>query len=153
MYNNVTLVGRLGRDPEEKMTQGGTNISKFSLAVNRQKKDDPTDWFDCIAFAKTADFCNKYLGKGREVLVSGKIQIDTWTDKEGNKKSKPSVICDQVKAIGSREASEEQNPAPAFDQSHTTSYSEHLKKIANRAQESKERFMNKDVPPLDSIPF
>jgi len=112
MFNSVTLLGRLGRDPELKATQNGLDVCTFSLAVNRLKGEE-TDWFNCVCFAKTASFASQYLRKGQEVLVDGRIQIDKFKDKEGNNRTKTSIICAQVKSVGRSAKEEESNTKPA----------------------------------------
>jgi single-strand DNA-binding protein len=97
--NSVALIGRLGRSPEIKETNGG-KLAAFSIAVTRNK--DTTDWFDCKAFAKTAEMAEAYLTKGSQIGVSGRLQVETWEGKDGKKNSKVVVIVDRFTFCGPR---------------------------------------------------
>ena len=95
--NVVCLIGRLGKDPELRVTQGGTSVAKFSLAVDRRDEAKNTDWFDVTCFGKVAENTGKYMKKGCMVGVTGRLQQDKWTDKQsGQNKSKVSIIAGQV---------------------------------------------------------
>ena len=80
--NSIIIHGRLVRDPELKTGGSGVEFCKFTVAVDRRKKDDPTDFFDCTAFGKTGAAIAQYLKKGREILVSGRMESNT-TEKDG----------------------------------------------------------------------
>lgn len=105
-FNKIILLGRIGKDPEMKMTQTGKSMVKFSLAVGRdifdKAKEKQTDWFNCVAFGSTADFVNNYLGKGRLVHIEGKMQVDNYTDKDGSKKTYYSVMVNSLKPCDKR---------------------------------------------------
>lgn len=95
MLNQTILMGRLVRDPEVRAVGNGSNAANFTLAVERDYAKDgqkETDFFDCAAFGKTADFISKYFTKGRMMAVVGRLQIRNWTDKEGNKRKSTEVI-------------------------------------------------------------
>jgi len=95
-FNSVTLVGRLVRDPEEKVANSGTVMSRFTIAVDRQKRDeDKADFFNITAFGNTAEFVNKYLVKGRLVLVEGRLQIDQ-VEKDGEMKYYTNILANRV---------------------------------------------------------
>ena len=101
MLNKIFIMGRLTRDPELRRTQGGTPVSSFSLAVDRDFKDKQsgeraTDFIDCVAWRQTAEFVNSYFSKGRMAVVEGSLQIRDWTDKEGNKRRSAEVVADNV---------------------------------------------------------
>ena len=90
-------MGRLGRDPELRHIQHGTPVASFSLAVDRDFKDKGTgeritDWIDVVAWRSTAEFASKYFSKGRMAVVSGRLQIRPWTDKDGNKRHSAEII-------------------------------------------------------------
>jgi single-strand DNA-binding protein len=105
--NKVILVGHLGRDPEIRVSKAGMNICNFSLAVSEKSKDgDTTEWFKIIAFDKLADICGKYLTKGKQVYIEGKIKTSEWTDKDGNKKQSWEVIANNLQMLGSSGQSE-----------------------------------------------
>lgn len=101
MLNHVTLMGRLTRDPEMRRTGSGTPVVSFTLAVdrdfpNKQTGEKETDFVDCTAWRNTAEFVSKYFTKGRMAVVSGRLQIRGWTDKEGNKRRTAEVVADNV---------------------------------------------------------
>ena len=102
--NKVILCGRLGKDPEQNQTPGGLAISKFSLATTDSRKDkngqweDTTEWHNCVAFGKTADYINNYVGKGRLVALEGKLKTSTW-EKDGIKHYKTDIIIDQLVSL------------------------------------------------------
>jgi len=100
MLNHVTLMGRLTRDPEMRRTQSGTPVASFSLAVDRdfgaKDGDKQTDFIDIVAWRSTAEFVSKYFAKGRMAVVSGRLQIRDWTDRDGGKRRSAEVIADNV---------------------------------------------------------
>lgn len=86
--NNINLIGRLTRDPENKIA-GDVELSRFTLAVDRRFKKDgqPTaDFFDCVCFGKTADLVNRYVFKGTKIAVTGEGHINPYTAKDGTKR-------------------------------------------------------------------
>jgi single-strand DNA-binding protein len=111
------IVGRITRDIESKQA-GDSVVAKFGLAVNRKGKDsngqpaDVADFFDCEAWGKTAEFLVKYLGKGRLVLADGTLRQESWTDKDGGKRSKIKVVADRIMPLDSGK-SEDPGAAPA----------------------------------------
>ena len=90
MLNRAIMMGRLTHDPELKTTQAGTQFCRFSIACDRDFKntsgEKETDFFDCVAWRKTAEFVSRYFAKGRMISVEGRMQNRSWTDKEGNKR-------------------------------------------------------------------
>lgn len=95
--NVVCLIGRLGKDPELRVTQGGTSVAKFSLAVDRHDEAKTTDWFEVTCFGKVAENTGQYMRKGCMVGITGRLRQDTWTDKQsGQNRSKVSIIAGQV---------------------------------------------------------
>tara|TARA_R100000458_G_C8258947_1_gene234662 strand:+ start:421 stop:819 length:399 start_codon:yes stop_codon:yes gene_type:complete len=103
MVNKVILIGRLGRDPETRETNSGMMVAELRLATSRGRGDnEQTDWHTVVCFDKTAEIVAKYLSKGRQVYVEGRLQHDSWEDKEGNKKYKTSIIANSVQFLGSR---------------------------------------------------
>ena len=101
MLNHIVLMGRLTRDPELRRTGSGVAVASFSLAVdrdfgNRENGEKETDFIDIVAWRNTAEFVSKYFTKGRMAVVSGRLQIRTWTDKEGNKRRSAEVVADNV---------------------------------------------------------
>lgn len=100
MLNQITIMGRMTRDPEMRRTASGTAVASFTLAVDRDRvqdgKERETDFIDCVAWAGTAEFVCKYFAKGAMAIVSGRLQIRGWTDKEGNKRRSAEVVADHV---------------------------------------------------------
>lgn len=95
--NQVILMGRLTRDPEQRTTTTGKLIVSFSIAVDRAGQDDGADFFDVTAWEKLGELVVKYLAKGRRVLVQGRLRQDSWDDKEsGKKRSKVEVVATDV---------------------------------------------------------
>lgn len=95
--NQVILMGRLTRDPEQRTTPTGKTVVSFSIAVDRQTQDDQADFFDITAWEKLGELVMQYLGKGRRVLVQGRLRQDSWDDKEtGKKRSRVNVTATDV---------------------------------------------------------
>ncbi|MDB5159795.1 MAG: single-strand binding protein [Candidatus Saccharibacteria bacterium] len=95
--NQVILMGRLTRDPEQRTTTGGKTIASFSIAVDRGGDSDAADFFEITAWEKLGDLVIQYLGKGRRVLVQGRLRQDSWDDKEtGKKRSRVEVTATDV---------------------------------------------------------
>ena len=99
-FNLVILTGRLTKDPELKYGASGTAYCKFTLAVNRMKKDDPADFIFCSAFGKTAELIAEYVKKGHQLGVQGRLQQDTY-EKDGEKISKTGVTVDKIEFLES----------------------------------------------------
>ena len=115
--NSINLIGTLGRDPEPKATSGGTQLTKFSVAVNDGFGDKKhVSWFDVTAFSKTAEFVDKYFKKGSKIAITGRLTQETWTSKEGEKRSKVAIIAERVTfadSKGTREPGSDDFDAPA----------------------------------------
>ena len=101
MLNHIVIMGRLTRDPELRRTGSGIAVASFSLAVDRDfggrdGGERETDFIDCVAWRHTGEFVSKYFTKGRMAVVSGRLQIRSWTDKDGNKRRTAEVVADNV---------------------------------------------------------
>ena len=101
MLNHITIMGRLVRDPELRRTGSGIAVASFTLAVDRDfgPKDGgekETDFIDCVAWRNTGEFVSKYFTKGRMAVVSGRLQIRKYTDKDGNNRRAAEVVADNV---------------------------------------------------------
>lgn len=95
--NQVILMGRLTRDPEQRTTTTGKTIASFGIAVDRGGQEDAADFFNVTAWEKLGDLVIQYLAKGRRVLVQGRLRQDTWDDKEtGKKQSRIEVVATDV---------------------------------------------------------
>jgi single-strand DNA-binding protein len=101
-YNRIILVGRLTRDPELRATPDGISVVRFTLAVDRGMRageERQTDFFDIVAFRQLADTVANYTTKGRLVLVEGRLQTRSYTDREGNRRKAYEVIADTVRFL------------------------------------------------------
>lgn len=126
--NKVILMGNLTRDPEVRYSQGQNSlaIARFSLAVSRRfarQGDADTDFFNCTAFGKTAEFVEKYFRKGSRMLLSGRVQNDNYTNKNGEKVYSVQIIAEDIE-FAERKSAADQNtgdfggaPAPAGEPS------------------------------------
>ncbi len=131
MLNKVFLIGRLTRDPEIRFLPSGTQVTTFTLAVNRAyKTKDSSDWkeetyfFDVEAFGYLAERLGKQLNKGTQVLVEGQLRQDKWETPSGEKRSKIKIVADKVNMLSNARA-EKQAPAPeepAIDFSDTEDF-------------------------------
>lgn len=109
-FNKVILVGNLTRDPQVKYTTGGTAVTEIGLAVNRRWLDkqsnqwkDETTFVDITLWGRTAEIAGEYLAKGRSVLIEGRLQLDSWDDKEsGQKRSKLRVVGENMTMLGGK---------------------------------------------------
>lgn len=111
MLNHITIMGRIVRDPELRRTGGGIAVASFTVAVDRDfgGKDGgekETDFIDCVAWRQTGEFVSKYFKKGKMIVVSGRLQIRTWTDKEGAKRRTAEVVADNCYFAESKRDSE-----------------------------------------------
>lgn len=101
MLNQIVIMGRLTRDPELRRTQSGTPVASFSIAVDRDFSgkdggEKETDFIDCVAWRSTGEFVSKYFTRGKMAVVSGRLQIRNWTDKDGNNRRSAEVVADHV---------------------------------------------------------
>ncbi len=99
MLNHIVIMGRLTRDPELRRTGSGIAVASFTVAVDRDfggrdGGEKETDFIDCVAWRQTGEFVSKYFTKGRMIVVSGRLQIRSWTDKDGNKRRTAEVVAD-----------------------------------------------------------
>jgi single-strand DNA-binding protein len=109
-FNRVILLGNLTRDPQVRYTPGGTAVSEIGLAVNRTWFDQKTNsrreevtFVDVTLWGRQAEVAGEYLSKGRQVLIEGRLQLDTWDDKEtGQKRSKLRVVGENMTMVGGR---------------------------------------------------
>jgi len=101
MLNHIVIMGRLTRDPELRRTGSGIAVASFTVAVDRDfvgrdGGERETDFIDCVAWRQTGEFVSKYFTKGSMIVVSGRLQIRNWTDKEGNKRRSAEIVADNV---------------------------------------------------------
>ncbi len=127
MLNHIVLMGRLTRDPELRRTGTGIPVVSFSLAVDRdfgknENGERETDFIDIVAWRGTAEFVSKYFSKGRMAVVSGRLQIRTWTDKEGNRRRSAEVVADNVYFGDSKRDNQDGGNYQSYGGSYGTSY-------------------------------
>lgn len=122
MLNHIVIMGRLTRDPELKQTGSGISVANFSVAVDRdfsKGEEKEVDFIDCVAWRHTGEFVSKYFTKGSLIVVSGRLQIRSYTDKDGNKRRAAEIVADNCYFGGSKggdSAPSRDNPAaPASD--------------------------------------
>ena len=110
MLNSIIIMGRLTRDPELRRTGSGLAVANFTVANERDMKgqngERETDFIDCVAWRQTGEFVSKYFQKGSMIVVSGRLTIRTWTDKDGNKRRNAEVVVDNAYFGESKKASE-----------------------------------------------
>ena len=110
--NKVILMGRLTKDPEVRYTQQNIAVTRYTLAVARrfqQKGQVDTDFINCIAFGKTAEFAQKYLNKGKQIAIIGRIQVRSWENENGQKQWSTEVIVEEHYFTGSKVNKTEEN--------------------------------------------
>ena len=101
MLNHITIMGRFVQDPELRRTGSGVAVASFTLAVDRDFKsgnsgEKEVDFIDCVAWRQAGEFVSKYVSRGRMAVVSGRLQIRSWNDKDGNKRRTAEVVADNV---------------------------------------------------------
>ena len=110
-FSKVIIVGNITRDPELRTTPSGTQVCGFSVAVNRNYKDNSGEqkenvsFFDCSAWGKSGEIIAQYAKKGSGILVSGRLEQRSWEDKEGQKRSRVEIVVEDFNFIGNREGS------------------------------------------------
>lgn len=106
--NKVILVGNLGKDPELRYTSSGTAVATFSLATSERYKDrsgeqqEKTEWHNIVTWRNLAEICGKYLHKGKQIYIEGRIQTRSYDDRDGNKRYITEIVADQMQMLGSK---------------------------------------------------
>ena len=125
--NKVILIGRLGKDPEVKYTQGGAPVAKFSIATDEVFKDRAgeqqrrTEWHNIVAWNRLAEICGEYLTKGKQVYIEGSIRSRQWEDQSGAKRTTVEIIARDMKMLGSKGDSEKTStPSTNYDRPAST---------------------------------
>ena len=107
--NKVILVGNLGADPDLRHTPGGATVCELRLATNESwtdksgQRQDRTEWHRIVVWGKLAELCKKFLSKGRQAYVEGRLRTRSWDDKEGNKRYITEIVANDVQFLGGRE--------------------------------------------------
>ncbi len=119
-FNKITIIGNLGRDPELRYTPQGDAVCDFSVAVNDRKRDkagdwqDITTWFKVSFWGKQAENASKYLAKGRQVYIEGRLQLEEWTDRDGNNRQTLAIRGSELQFISDR-SGDERSPQSTSD--------------------------------------
>lgn len=127
-FNKITIIGNLGRDPELRYTPQGTAVCDFSVAVNDRKRDkagewqDVTTWFKITFWGKQAENASKYLTKGRQAYIEGRLQVEEWTDRDGNNRFTLAVQGSDIQFLGDGRGETGENQTSA-DSSYTAASS------------------------------
>lgn len=106
--NKVMIIGHLGKDPEMRYTPSGRAVTTFNVAVSRSwnssdgERRSETEWFKVVSWGNLAEICNKYLTKGQQVYIEGRLQTRRWEDKEGNQRKSVEVVANEMTMLGDR---------------------------------------------------
>jgi single-strand DNA-binding protein len=109
--NDVSLIGRLTRDPELRTARNGTDVATLRLAVDRRRRDDGAVFVDITCFEGQARACADHLAKGRQVAISGRLELDQWKADDGTNRSRLYVIAQSVQFLGGKPAADEDSAA------------------------------------------
>ncbi|HJM68958.1 MAG TPA: single-stranded DNA-binding protein [Candidatus Babeliales bacterium] len=144
-FNRVIMIGNLTRDPDYKQLGSGQAVCRLGLAANRQYKNRQSGemvqevcFVDIDVWGPQADSCNQYLQKGRQVLIEGRLKLDSWQDNDGNNRSKHTIVADRVVFLSSGEAA-------AYDEqgktSGTSSNNDDAPTVAQQAANADDEFV------------
>jgi single-strand DNA-binding protein len=153
-FNKITIVGYLGRDPELRYTPQGTALCKMSIATTERRKnvagemEEHTTWFRVTAWGRQAELANEYLAKGRQVYIEGRLRLEEYTDREGQKRFSAEVNATEIQFLGQR--TEPINSNPAEEHQAEAAVSNHSKKAPKNKRASQEELVGIEE---DGIPF
>ena len=139
--NRVTLIGRLTRDVELRYTSSGVPIAKFGLAVGG-RKDDEVSFFNIVAFNKSAENCDKYIGKGKMVAIDGRLQQSRWDAQDGSKQSRIEIVAERVQFLSPANSGGDQQ---SYNQNQSTNKPPTQNQQTNQYQEYYSRLLQ--LPP------
>ncbi len=148
-FNKITIIGNLGRDPELRYTPQGDAVCDFSVAVNDRKRDkagewqDNTTWFKVTFWRKQAENASKYLTKGRQVYVEGRLQVEEWTDRDGKSRHSLVIQGSELQFLGEKGGEE--------SSSNTNAASDNNFDDNNTSNSTREE--TSSTPTDDDIPF
>ena len=111
MLNNVIIMGNITKDLVLRHTENGLPVTSFTVAVDRDFGKEGVDFIDVVAWRNTAEFAAKYLGKSRQVVVTGSLQNREWTDKQGNRRRSAEIVADRI-YFADKRASQESEDLP-----------------------------------------
>ena len=155
--NKVILVGNLGKDPELRYTPSGTAVATFSLATTERYKDregqkqEKTEWHNIVAWRQLAEICGKFLHKGKQIYIEGKIQTRSYDDRDGNKRYITEIVVDQMQMLGSKDDGQQGGGGYGGQQDSGASQRGGQQKSGGGA--SKDDFEEPAFNPDDEIPF
>ncbi|GJM29915.1 MAG: hypothetical protein DHS20C17_25500 [Cyclobacteriaceae bacterium] len=136
--NKVILIGNLGKDPEVRHLESGVMVANFPLATTESYRDrntgerrQVTEWHNIVLWRGLAEISEKYLNKGNQVYIEGKLRTRSWQDQEGNTRYTTEVVADNMTMLGGRPADSTQNPAPAVAHEETASTSSNITAISD----------------------
>lgn len=115
MLNNITIMGRICNDIELRKTGSGVSVASFTVACDRDFKsggEKETDFIECVAWRQTGEFIQKHFAKGRMIVVSGRLQIRNWNDKDGNKRKTAEIVVDNAYFGDSKQSAPVDNFVP-----------------------------------------
>lgn len=156
--NKVILVGRLGKDPELRYTPAGTAVVTFSMATTENYKDrdgnrqEKTEWHNIVAWRQLAEICGKFLHKGKQIYIEGKIQTRSYDDRDGNKRYITEVVADQMQMLGSRDDNQG-GGGYGGQQDSDQSSTQHGGQQRSGSGSNKDSFEEPAFNPDDEIPF
>jgi single-strand DNA-binding protein len=160
--NKVILVGNLGNDPELRYTPSGTAVATFSLATTERYKDrdgnpqKKTEWHNIVAWRQLAEICGKYLHKGKQIYVEGKIQNRSYDDRDGNKRYISEVVINEMQMLGSRDDNQQGGGGQSQNYNQggqTQGYNQSQPAAGSGHQQSGGGFEEPVFNPDDEIPF
>lgn len=155
--NKVILVGNLGKDPELRYTPSGTAVATFSLATTERYKDrdgqkqEKTEWHNIVAWRQLAEICGKFLHKGKQVYIEGKIQTRSYDDRDGNKRYITEIVVDQMQMLGTKD--DGQQGGGGYGGQQDSGFSKRGGQQKSGGGASKDDFEEPVFNPDDEIPF
>jgi single-strand DNA-binding protein len=150
--NKVILVGNLGKDPELRYTASGTAVCNFSLATTESYKDrdgnkqEKTEWHNIVVWRQLAEICGKYLTKGKQIYIEGKLQTRKWEDRDGNTRYSTEIVADQMQMLG--RAGDDNNAGPRQETRQEPRQESSMDQSAPQ-----NNYNNVQFNPDDDIPF
>ncbi len=155
--NKVMLIGRLGRDPETRYSNNNLAICSFSLATSRRYRNssgeqvEETEWHNIVLFDKRADFAQKYLHKGSQVYIEGRLRTRKWTDKENNTRYTTEILAESIEILESRSSDASREGKDESSYGSGSSYRSGASHGSNES--SKPEQQPQDFDGDDDIPF
>ncbi len=157
--NKVILVGNLGKDPELRYTPSGTAVATFSLATTERYKDrdgqrqEKTEWHNIVAWRQLAEICGKFLHKGKQVYIEGKIQTRSYDDRDGNKRYITEIVVDQMQMLGSKDDGQQGGGGYGGQQDSGNTPSQRSGQQSSGGSSNRDDFEEPAFNPDDEIPF